>query len=97
MSEITAEVKTEAKTATEPEYRKCRSCGRILPISMYSLNHKCRGGHEPRCKECRSKARAYRKSFADFKMSDIPDVALIEELKRRNYTGELRHMQKIAL
>ena len=80
-----------------PEYRKCRSCGRILPIENFYLNERCRGGHEPRCKECKAKRKAYTKSSADISLSAISYEILVEELRRRGFKGEIRQSKIVTI
>lgn len=72
-----------------PEYRKCRSCSRILPIDNFYVNESCRGGHEPRCKECKATRKAYTKSSADISLSEISYEILVEELRRRGFKGQI--------
>lgn len=88
---------TAENAVKTPDYRKCKSCGRILPISMYYPNAECRGGYEPRCKECKSKRRACTTSSRDFSISDIPDEVLVTELRNRGYTGEIRKSKVIKI
>lgn len=72
-----------------PVYRKCRCCGRVLPIGDFYVNNRCRGGHEPRCKECKDTHRAYTRSAADISLSNISQELLIEELRRRGFKGQI--------
>lgn len=78
-------------------YRKCRSCGRILPIDNFNLNERCRGGHEPRCKECKAEHKAYTKSSADVSLSDLPYEILVEELRRRGFRGQICKSKTVTI
>lgn len=82
---------------TEQQYRKCRSCGRILPIDNFYISERCRGGHEPRCKECKQRRKAYTKSSADISLSELSYDILIDELRRRGFKGELHQSKVITI
>lgn len=79
------------------KYRKCRSCGRVLPLDSFYINESCRGGREPRCKECKAHRKAYTKSAADISLSDLPYEVLIEELRKRGFRGELRQSSTVTI
>lgn len=81
----------------EPKYRKCRSCGRILPIENFYFSERCRGGHEPRCKECKQHRKAYTQSAADISLSELSYEILVDELRRRGFVGELRQSKIVTI
>ena len=91
--------------AQTPEFRKCRSCGRVLPIGQFGINKRCRGGHEPRCIECKTSGKAYTRSAADISLNGLsneildalPYEILVEALRKRGFTGELRQTKTVVI
>ena len=91
--------------AQTPEFRKCRSCGRVLPIGQFGINPRCRGGHEPRCIECKTGGRAYTKSAADISLNSfsheildsLSDEILVEQLRKRGFRGELQKTHLVTI
>ena len=87
--------------AVAANYRKCRRCGKILPITDFNPNESCRGGYEPTCKACKeirkSQKPAIKKSSQDIDLSSISDEVLMCEIRKRGFTGELRYSRIITI
>lgn len=69
------------------EIRKCRICGKTLPISMFERFGK--RGYHTACKACECKDHS-----TDERFKDISSRDLILELRARGYKGKL---QKITV
>ena len=69
------------------ETRKCRICGKTLPISMFEVFGK--RGYHTACKACEGKEYG-----TDERFKDISSRDLILELRSRGYKGKL---QKITV
>lgn len=74
-------------TTPVEETRKCRICGKILPISMFEVFGK--RGYHTACKACEDKEHS-----TDERFKDITSRDLILELRARGYKGKL---QKITV
>lgn len=74
-------------TTPVEETRKCRICGKTLPISMFDIFGK-RGRHTA-CKVCEGKDYS-----TDERFKDVSSRDLILELRSRGYKGKL---QKITV
>ena len=74
-------------TTPVEETRKCRICGKTLPISMFDRFGK-RGRHTA-CKACEGKDYS-----TDERFKDVSSRELILELRARGYKGKL---QKITV
>ena len=74
-------------TTPVEETRKCRICGKVLPLSMFDKfgNH----GYHTACKACEGKDYS-----TDDRFKDITSRDLILELRARGYKGKL---QKISV
>ena len=74
-------------TTPVKELRKCRICGKVLPLSMFEKfgNH----GYHTACKACEGKDYG-----TDEKFKDITSRDLILELRARGYKGKL---QKVTI
>ena len=72
-------------TTTTPveETRKCRICGKILPISKFEIYGK--RGYHTACKACEGKDYG-----TDERFKDISSRDLILELRARGYRGKLQ-------
>lgn len=84
------------------ETKKCKACGKELPLSEFGKNKSIKDGHDNKCKSCRRKLRENSSGGvtqqgvkATLKMSDFEDNMLFAELRRRGYTGELRYSKVI--
>lgn len=87
------------------ETKKCTKCGRELPLSEFNKCSINTDGLQYRCKECCNKESMeyyYKKSKMN-KVYSNPELAkftpreLMQELKSRGYTGELKYIQTISL
>ena len=74
-------------TTPVEESRKCRICGKILPISKFEKFGK--RGYHTACKACEGKDYGTDEKFKDFTSRE-----LILELRARGYKGKL---QKITV
>lgn len=68
--------------------RKCSVCGREKPLEDFPRHGK---GYSFTCKECREKMEeAAGEGPLGSPFEDMPDAALMEELRRRGWRGTLR-------
>ena len=74
-------------TTPVEETRKCRICGKILPISMFDIFGK--RGYHTACKACEGK-----ECGTDERFKNITSRDLILELRARGYKGKI---QKITV
>ena len=74
-------------TTPVEETRKCRICGKVLPISMFEVFGK--RGYHTACKACEGKEYG-----SDERFKDVSSRDLILELRARGYKGKL---QKITV
>ena len=74
-------------TSPVEETRKCRICGKILPVSKFDRFGK--RGYHTACKACEGKDYS-----TDERFKDITSRDLILELRARGYKGKL---QKITV
>ena len=74
-------------TTPVEETRKCRICGKILPISKFEIYGK--RGYHTACKACEGKEYS-----TDERFKDVSSRELILELRARGYKGKL---QKITV
>ena len=89
------------------EVKKCGKCGNELPVSSFGKNASQKDGLQLWCKSCVSEySRNQTKNSSADKLKKIytnPDLAkfsprqLIDELKARGYSGELKFTQTIKL
>ena len=70
-------------TTPVEELRKCRVCGKILPISKFDRFGK--RGYHTTCKACEGKEYG-----TDERFKDITSRELILELRARGYKGKLQ-------
>jgi len=85
--------------------KKCSRCHRELPESEFYKNISYKDGLQCWCKSCANDYNKYVRSFKNKeKMGDgNPALAefiprqLIDELRKRGYTGELKYTQIIKL
>ena len=84
-----------------PEVRtkKCRKCGRELPLNEFYLKRAAPDGLQPWCKKCKKERvrTNYTNNHCNPDLAQFTPRQLIEELKNRGYTGELQYVQKIKL
>ena len=74
-------------TTPVEETRKCRVCGKVLPISKFDRFGK--RGYHTSCKACEGK-----ECGNDERLKDITSRDLIIELRARGYKGKL---QKVTI
>ena len=72
-----------ATTSPVEETRKCRICGKILPVSKFDRFGK--RGYHTACKACEGKDYS-----TDERFKDITSRDLILELRARGYKGKLQ-------
>lgn len=91
--------------------KRCKRCGRELDESEFYKNKLKKDGLQPYCKECQRELNRMRikPKLPQLKVPQIgggkvnPKLAaftprqLMEELKARGYTGELKYTQTIKL
>lgn len=88
-----------------PEVRtkKCLKCGRELPASEFYVKKGAADGLQAWCKKCQKTANYKRfASKAHYKgcnpeLGRFTPRQLIEELRARGYTGELKYVQTIKI
>lgn len=94
----------------ENETKLCFKCKRTLPRYMFWKNTNASDGLYSYCKECCSKIKKkqreekklrqggnLKKIYSDSKLAIFTPRQLIEELKSRGYSGELKYTQTIKL
>lgn len=93
----------------EEATKKCRKCGRELPVSLFNKCSSAKDGLQSRCRECHSvdmkeyfikrgsKESTSAKVYSNPELAKFQPRELIKELQARGYTGELRFVQKIQL
>lgn len=72
--------------------KKCKSCGRVLPLSQFGQHGKSKDGYKSSCKECNTKyikSWKINRSLNEEGLEYFTEEALFKELKRRGYEGEL--------
>lgn len=79
------------------QYKRCTSCGQVFPITYFWKSNQSPDGHEYGCKFCRAAARKRRQEMMRFDVASLSDEALITELKRRGFSGELCYSHKITI
>ena len=94
------DVKTcyEAPDKTEPKTKVCKRCGRELPLHEFGKHARTADGLQVYCRECAKesvrKTRAVKFEKAVLKekiaISAFADQDLLDELKRRGFSGNLK-------
>lgn len=88
------------------EEKKCSKCGRILHISNFTPHKMSKDGYSHLCKEClhESKAKAKKgdnqatsSDSSSNPLARFTPRQLMEELRRRDYDGEITFVQRIKL
>lgn len=74
------------------ETKKCICCGRELPVSAFRRAFKSADGFANTCRECKSGGADNNAPLSKFQPRE-----LIEELRKRGYTGELKYIQIIKV
>ena len=87
----------------EVRTKKCSKCGRELPASEFYVKKGAADGLQAWCKECQKiDSRERFASKAHYKgcnpeLGRFTPRQLIEELRARGYTGELKYVQTIKI
>lgn len=83
----------------EIKTKKCSKCGRELPLNEFYLNRAAADGLQAWCKECQKERIRGHKINKDCnpELAQFTLRQLIEELKKRGYSGEIQYVQKIKL
>lgn len=93
----------------EVKTKVCKKCGQELPLDQFYTSANCKDGHLNVCKKCKNSHNKLRNQIKKESQSGIhkvfvnPDLAkftprqLIEELRGRGYTGELKYVQVIKI
>lgn len=84
--------------------KTCVECGKVLPLSQFSANNRSADGYRHRCKSCCAAHTATRlpkgampqtalnvKGDAESPLGAFTPRELIEELRKRGFTGELTY------
>lgn len=85
--------------------KECSKCHRVLPESEFYKNVSTKDGFQYWCKSC---VNDYYKNVRSFKnkekmgdgnpaLAEFTPRQLIDELRKRGYTGELKYTQTIKL
>lgn len=85
---------------TTVQTKVCKKCGKELPTTEFYPNHKAKDGLQYYCKECikaynktRMTAQSKAMSMVEKGLSAYTPRELMEELKRRGYTGVLEYTE----
>lgn len=91
----------------EIKTKVCSKCHRELPLEVFNEDGRSRDGHFHMCKECKSiyskESRKKKQGNSLHKVFGNPDLAkftprqLIEELRIRGYSGELKFTQIVKI
>ena len=83
----------------EIKTKRCSKCGRELPFSEFYLNRSAADGLQSQCKEWqKERVRAlHTNKYCNPDLAQFTPRQLIEELKKRGYSGEIQYVQKIKL
>lgn len=83
---------TKSKMDTTTTTKKCKRCGRELPIESFHKMAKSPDGHQPYCKDCRSEMASERtkkkrlsKVYSNPELAKFTPRQLMEELKSRGF------------
>ena len=84
------------------ETKVCTRCGKELPLSMFHIDSRMKGGLKNQCKECKAmeaKERIKEKKEAKeaSPLSAFTPRELLSELSRRGYKGEVYYTYKVTL
>lgn len=82
----------EQEPAKAPAVKKCKGCGRELPLSEFGAHNRAKDGLKSVCRECAAKGRAPRGSRKEKgggaksgPLAGFPDEALVAELRERGW------------
>ena len=82
--------------------KRCKKCGRELPLSHFHHDSRLKDGLKNACKECQA---LYTRDFYAKKkeekestpLSKFTPRELIEELRRRGYKGKLQYVYEVVI
>ena len=108
---FTPKINTQMETTNEqPKTKVCKRCGRELPLHEFGRHARTADGLQTYCRECcAASVKRARKKKADKKVLEVMHVKdatplivftnqeLLDEIKRRGYTGYLKHVEEISL
>lgn len=108
---FTPKINTQMETTNEqPKTKVCKRCGRELPLHEFGRHARTADGLQTYCRECCAESvKRARKKKADKKVLEVMRVKdanplivftnqeLLDEIKRRGYTGYLKHVEEISL
>lgn len=87
------------------EEKKCKVCGRTLPIGNFRITPFAEDGHAPICKQCALQKRRSKDATkplenldnGDPKFAGITSRELLDELRCRGYSGVLKISREIRV
>ena len=108
---FTPKINTQMETTQgQPKTKVCKRCGRELPLHEFGRHTRTADGLQTYCRECcAASVKRARKKKADKKVLEVMHVKdanplvvftnqeLLDEIKRRGYTGYLKHVEEISL
>ena len=108
---FTPKSNTQMETTQEhPKTKVCKRCGRERPLHEFGRHARTADGLQTYCRECcAASVKRARKKKADKKALEVMHVKdanplvvftnqeLLDEIKRRGYTGYLKHVEEISL
>lgn len=77
----------------EQQTKKCKSCGRTLPLEAFLKCNRTADGRMNECKECRERRRKSAETSSGNPLEKFTGRQLIEELRRRGYRGTLEYVE----
>ena len=80
-------VDTSQTSSPVKEMRKCKCCGKVLPIDEFTVSGR---GYRKICKHCEHKEYFTSDKFKEFSSRD-----LILELRARGYIGKLQYRKVV--
>ena len=95
---LDAKICYEAPDKTEPQTKVCKRCGRVLPLHEFGRHARTADGLQVYCRECSKEAMkktragkvAKDESRATYGLASFADQDLLDELKRRGFSGYLK-------
>lgn len=86
----------------EIKTKKCKKCGRELPVTEFYKKSDTRDGLQTWCKECFKEADKQRRKresggACSEELKMYTSRQLMEELAKRGYRGELEYVKKINI
>ena len=82
----------------EVKTKVCKKCGQELPLDQFHMNDNCKSEHDKLRNLLKKEAQAgIHKVFVNPDLAKFTPRQLIEELRGRGYTGELKYVQVIKI